>query len=508
MPHESNVTTSRQHVERFELSSLSTNHHVNKKCTLTSLTSPRVACGEVATIDPTSLIHNHILGEGYYKVVVTDIFEPECPLCKPDKFADTIGDVGIRGPQLSSLKSGVEIVIKTSGRLRDLIEMGIFCLQEVSYVVLDGADQMLGMGFEPKVHSILSKTCTIHQMVMVSAKWPPSVHQLAQEFMGPNLDTFASKTGWRLRAISATNLFLRVNHIYVNSEDIKETGFTYIMPKNILKKFICIADLRTQIAGNIYGISPPDNPQVKEICCIAMVPQWGTHQQVHLPSALPEHDFLNDLEPLGWMHTQPNGLPQLSPQMNANSFFHVCASSEFHGSKPLLAQATNKIMKVLKVSKHVVHKRQKSGPSVGQSSAEGNGIYQFVAEGIIARSEREDGLAGWASRDLAERNELCWLTLTYCEESDAEVQKTMDSYTSGMDKLKKELEDCLVGIESLNTFLSEGQRNMSKIKKLVTVTIDCIPGSGDLANQLVAHKNIKKDLIEEKEGLNAALNTY
>ncbi|EXB67278.1 Pre-mRNA-processing-splicing factor 8 [Morus notabilis] len=125
---------------------------------------------------------------------------------------------------------------------------------------------------------------------------------------------FGSKTDWRVRAISATNLYLRVNHIYVNSEDIKETGYTYIMPKNILKKFICIADLRTQIAGYLYGISPPDNPQVKEIRCIAMPPQWGTHQQVHLPSQLPEHDFLNDLEPLGWMHTQPNELPQLSPQ--------------------------------------------------------------------------------------------------------------------------------------------------------------------------------------------------
>lgn len=87
------------------------------------------------------------------------------------------------------------------------------------------------------------------------------------------------------------------------------------MPKNILKKFICIADLRTQISGYLYGVSPPDNPQVKEIRCIVMPPQWGTHQQVHLPSALPEHDFLNDLEPLGWMHTQPNELPQLSPQV-------------------------------------------------------------------------------------------------------------------------------------------------------------------------------------------------
>ncbi|KAG6421487.1 hypothetical protein SASPL_118040 [Salvia splendens] len=90
---------------------------------------------------------------------------------------------------------------------------------------------------------------------------------------------FGSKTDWRVRAISATNLHLRVNHIYVNSEDIKETGYTYIMPKNILKKFICIADLRTQVAGYLYGVSPPDNPQVKEIRCISMVPQWGTHQQ-------------------------------------------------------------------------------------------------------------------------------------------------------------------------------------------------------------------------------------
>ncbi|KAI3673012.1 hypothetical protein L6452_39120 [Arctium lappa] len=120
---------------------------------------------------------------------------------------------------------------------------------------------------------------------------------------------FDSKTDWRVRAISATNLYLRVNHIYVNSEDIKETGYTYIMPKNILKKFICIADLRTQISGYLYGVSPPDNPQVKEICCIAMPPQWGTYQQVYLPSALPEHNFLSDLEPLGWMHTQPNELP-------------------------------------------------------------------------------------------------------------------------------------------------------------------------------------------------------
>merc|ERR1719345_593812 len=127
-------------------------------------------------------------------------------------------------------------------------------------------------------------------------------------------NTFASKTEWRVRAISATNLHLRTNHIYVSSDDIKETGYTYILPKNVLKKFITLSDLRTQVAGYMYGVSPPDNPQVKEIRCIVMVPQVGTHQNVQLPNQLPEHEYLEDLEPLGWLHTQPNELPQLAPQ--------------------------------------------------------------------------------------------------------------------------------------------------------------------------------------------------
>ena len=110
---------------------------------------------------------------------------------------------------------------------------------------------------------------------------------------------------FRLLGLALFILFLSYLFTLV-AHDLQETGYTYIMPKNILKKFICIADLRTQIAGYLHRISPPDNPQVKEIHCIAMPPQWGTHQQVHLPSALPEHDYLNDMEPLEWMHTQTN----------------------------------------------------------------------------------------------------------------------------------------------------------------------------------------------------------
>ena len=46
-----------------------------------------------------------------------------------------------------------------------------------------------------------------------------------------------------------------------------------------------------------------------------MVPQLGNHQQVTLPHRLPENEeYLEGLEPLGWLHTQPSELPQLPPQ--------------------------------------------------------------------------------------------------------------------------------------------------------------------------------------------------
>jgi pre-mRNA-processing factor 8 len=125
---------------------------------------------------------------------------------------------------------------------------------------------------------------------------------------------FQTKTDWRIRAISASNLHLRTNHIYVSSEEVSDSGYTYVLPKNILSKFIVISDLRTQVAGYVYGISPPDNPQVKEVRCIVLVPQVGTHQNVVLPRRLPEHGLLEDLEPLGWIHTQPTELPQLPAQ--------------------------------------------------------------------------------------------------------------------------------------------------------------------------------------------------
>ncbi|CAF1982207.1 unnamed protein product, partial [Rotaria magnacalcarata] len=102
--------------------------------------------------------------------------------------------------------------------------------------------------------------------------------------------------------------------LHVPLNGITGTAVRFILPENIFKKFNVISDRRTQIAGYLYGVSPPESPPVKEIRCVVLPPQWGTHETVHLPNILPEHESFKDMEPLGWIHTQPDELPQLSSQ--------------------------------------------------------------------------------------------------------------------------------------------------------------------------------------------------
>ncbi|CRK09975.1 hypothetical protein BN1723_009111 [Verticillium longisporum] len=125
--------------------------------------------------------------------------------------------------------------------------------------------------------------------------------------------TFASKTEWRTRAIATSNLRTKSNNIYVSSVDNDSDDITYVMPNNILKRFITIADLRVQVAGYLYGTSVPDNDQVKEIKCIVMIPQIGGLRNVQLPQQLPQHEYLENMEPLGVIHTMSGSeLPYMS----------------------------------------------------------------------------------------------------------------------------------------------------------------------------------------------------
>lgn len=88
-----------------------------------------------------------------------------------------------KGPQIRDLKRGVEIVIATPGRLIDMLEAQHTNLRRVTYLVLDEADRMLDMGFEPQIRNIVSQIRPDRQTLYWSATWPKEVESLARQFL-------------------------------------------------------------------------------------------------------------------------------------------------------------------------------------------------------------------------------------------------------------------------------------------------------------------------------------
>ena len=85
--------------------------------------------------------------------------------------------------QSRQLQRKTDILVATPGRLIDFIESGIASLERCSYVVLDEADRMLDMGFEPQLRRILEEVPANRQMLMWSATWPKEVETLAKDFL-------------------------------------------------------------------------------------------------------------------------------------------------------------------------------------------------------------------------------------------------------------------------------------------------------------------------------------
>ncbi|ORX54436.1 P-loop containing nucleoside triphosphate hydrolase protein [Hesseltinella vesiculosa] len=88
-----------------------------------------------------------------------------------------------KGRQIQSLQNGVEICIATPGRLIDMVDSGHTNLRRVTYLVLDEADRMLDMGFEPQIRKIVDQIRPDRQTLMWSATWPDSVQQMARSYL-------------------------------------------------------------------------------------------------------------------------------------------------------------------------------------------------------------------------------------------------------------------------------------------------------------------------------------
>eukprot|EP01032_Pedospumella_encystans_P026370 gene26370-29792_t len=105
-----------------------------------------------------------------------------------DAGLDTVALYGgaSKGEQVRGLRNGANVVVATPGRCNDLIEDGAFDVSKIKYLVLDEADRMLDMGFEPQIRQIIDQLPQAEhgrQTLFFTATWPREVQQLAREFL-------------------------------------------------------------------------------------------------------------------------------------------------------------------------------------------------------------------------------------------------------------------------------------------------------------------------------------
>jgi ATP-dependent RNA helicase RhlE len=91
-----------------------------------------------------------------------------------------VGGVG-SGPQIKSLREGVEILVACPGRLLDLMNQKQIRLDRIEILVLDEADRMFDMGFLPDVKRIIKAAPSKRQTMLFSATFPAEVEQLAAQ---------------------------------------------------------------------------------------------------------------------------------------------------------------------------------------------------------------------------------------------------------------------------------------------------------------------------------------
>ena len=89
------------------------------------------------------------------------------------------GGVGY-DPQLDQLTAGVDVVVGTPGRLKDLADRRALDLSHIKVLVLDEADEMLDLGFLPDVERLISKTPRTRQTMMFSATMPAAIVALSR----------------------------------------------------------------------------------------------------------------------------------------------------------------------------------------------------------------------------------------------------------------------------------------------------------------------------------------
>ncbi|RCN36836.1 DEAD/DEAH box helicase [Ancylostoma caninum] len=139
-----------------------------------------------------------------------------------------------REDQGMKLRMGVEVVIATPGRLLDVLENRYLLLNQCSYVILDEADRMLDMGFEPEVQKVLS-------YLPVSNQKPDTDDIEHEEAL---MNNFATREKYRQVRFLSFFEFL-APHLVFFTVDMQLLLFTAQPSLTLFQCFVCLAPLRT-----------------------------------------------------------------------------------------------------------------------------------------------------------------------------------------------------------------------------------------------------------------------
>ncbi|CAI9104881.1 OLC1v1003666C3 [Oldenlandia corymbosa var. corymbosa] len=158
--------------------------------------------------------------------------------------------------QFKELKAGCEIVVATPGRLIDMLKMKALTMSRSTYLVLDEADRMFDLGFEPQIRSIVGQIRPDRQTLLFSATMPRKVEKLAREILTDPIRVTVGEVGMANEDITQvvqviTSDSEKLSWLLENLPALIDEGDVLVFAS----KKATVDDLESQLAKNGFKVA-------------------------------------------------------------------------------------------------------------------------------------------------------------------------------------------------------------------------------------------------------------